>query len=85
MVSYHMGIGNLQHVLSDYDGGRAGPYAQLYFDSAPGHHTAAYDLLAGLGDDSSLYYWRVLGALQIMGLYRTERPALAKLASLQTA
>jgi hypothetical protein len=60
-------------------------YAQLYFDSAPGHHTAAYDLLAGLGDDSSLYYWRVLGALQVMRLYRSDRQALARLASLQTA
>jgi hypothetical protein len=85
VVSYHMGIGNLQRVLSDYDGGRPVSYAQLYFDSAPGHHTAAYDLLAGLGDDSSLYYWRVLGALQIMRLYRTDRPALARLANLQTA
>ncbi len=85
VVSYHMGIGNLQQVLRDYDGGRPVPYAQLYFDSAPGHHTAAYDLLAGLGDDSSLYYWRVLGALQIMRLYRTDRPALDRLANLQTA
>jgi hypothetical protein len=83
--SYHMGIGNLHHVLTDYDGGRAVPYVQLYFDSAPDHHTAAYDLLAGFGDDSSLYYWRVLGAVQIMRLYRTDRGALSRLASLQTA
>jgi Transglycosylase SLT domain len=83
--SYHMGIGNLQDVLDDYDGGRAVPYAQLYFDTAPGHHTSAYDLISGFGDDSSLYYWRVLGAQQIMRLYRTDRAALTRLSSLQTA
>jgi hypothetical protein len=83
--SYHMGIGNLHNVLADYDGGRAVPYVQLYFDSSPGHHTAAYDLLSGFGDDSSLYYWRLLGAVQIMRLYRTDRTGLSRLASLQTA
>ena len=71
--SYHMGIGNLQNVLNDYDGGRAVPYAQLYFDTAPDHHASAYNLISGFGDDSSLYYWRVLGAEQIMRLYRTDR------------
>jgi Transglycosylase SLT domain len=83
--SYHMGIGNLHQVLGDYDGGRAVPYAQLYFDTAPDHHAVAYNLLAGFGDDSSLYYWRVLGAAAIMRLYRTDRPALVRLASLQSA
>ncbi len=83
--SYHMGIGNLQNVLDDYDGGRAVPYAQLYFDTAPDHHTSAYDLISGFGDDSSLYYWRILGAQQIMRLYRTDRAALTRLSSLQTA
>ncbi len=83
VVSYHMGIGNLQQVLHDYDGGRPVPYAQLFFDTSPGDHAAAYDLLAGFGDDSSLYYWRVLGAVQIMRLYRTDGAALARLAALQ--
>jgi Transglycosylase SLT domain len=83
--SYHMGIGNLQDVLDDYDGGRAVPYAQLYFDTAPDHHASAFDLLAGFGDDSSLYYWRVLGAQWIMRLYRTDRPELNRLIALQTA
>ena len=32
-----------------------------------------YHLLSGFGDDSSLYYWRILGAAQIMRLYRTDR------------
>lgn len=81
--SYHMGIGNLQHVLSDYDGGRPVPYAQLYFDTGPNRHRAAYDLLAGFGDDSSLYYWRLLEAVQIMHLYRTDRAALTRLSTLQ--
>jgi hypothetical protein len=83
--SYHMGIGNLHQVLSDYNGGRSVPYVQLYFDSAPDHHRTAYNLLAGFGDDSSLYYWRLLGAVQIMHLYRTDRSALVRLASLQGA
>ncbi len=83
--SYHMGIGNLQDVLDDYNGGRAVPYAQLYFDTAPDHHASAYNLISGFGDDSSLYYWRVLGARQIMRLYRTDRAALTRLSSLQTA
>ncbi|HWE10611.1 MAG TPA: transglycosylase SLT domain-containing protein [Solirubrobacteraceae bacterium] len=81
--SYHMGIGNLQQVLGDYDAGRPVPYGQLYFDSAPGRHPAAFKLLASFGDDSELYYWRILGAVQIMHLYRTDRPALTRLTALQ--
>jgi hypothetical protein len=83
--SYHMGIGNLHQVLADYDSGRSVPYAQLYFDSSPTRHAAAFRLMAGFNDDSVLYYWRVLGAVQIMHLYRTDRGALERLASLQTA
>jgi hypothetical protein len=83
--SYHMGIGNLHDVLGAYDGGRSVPYVQLYFDSEPDHDPAAYKLLSGFGDDSELYYWRLLGAEQIMHLYRADRGALTHLASLQTA
>jgi hypothetical protein len=83
--SYHMGMGNLQQVLDDYDGGRPVPYVQVYFDSTPDRHAGAYNLLAGLGDDSELYYWRILGAVQIMRLYRADRPALTRLAALQTS
>jgi soluble lytic murein transglycosylase-like protein len=83
--SYHMGIGNLQRVLDLYDGGRAVPYPQLYFDTAPDHHSDAFALISGFGDDSSLYYWRLLGAQRIMRLYRTDRPALQRLTALQTA
>jgi hypothetical protein len=83
VVSYHMGIGNLAQVLADYNGGGDVPYAQLYFDSSPDRHPAAWRLLSSFGDDSSLYYWRVLGALQIMRLYRADHAALTRLASLQ--
>jgi hypothetical protein len=81
--SYHMGIGNLGNVLGAYGDGSV-PYVQLYFDTAPGHHDAAYRLLSSFGDDSWTYYWRVLAAEQIMGLYRTDRAALARLSALQT-
>ncbi|MGH2868223.1 MAG: hypothetical protein ACRDNK_11745 [Solirubrobacteraceae bacterium] len=83
--SYHMGVGNLHQVLSDYNGGHAVPYVQLYFDSAPDNHGTAYRLLAGFGDDSWLYYWRILGAVSVMRLYRSDRTALTRLASLQNA
>ena len=40
---------------------RAGPgsYAELYFGRTPTRQPAAYRRLAGLGDDSSTYLWRV--------------------------
>jgi hypothetical protein len=81
--SYHMGIGNLHQVLGDYDGGLPVAYAQLYFDTDPTRHRAAYNLLAGFGDDSSTYLWRVLAGAQIMRLYRTDRGALTRLSTLQ--
>ncbi len=83
--SYHMGIGNLENVLSAYDGGNPVPYVQLYFDTAPDSHPGAYRLLSGFGDDSWTYYWRVLGAEQIMTLYRSDPTALRRLSALQTA
>ncbi len=82
--SYHMGIGNLRDVLGAYDG-RPVPYVQLFFDTAPDHNAAAYSLLHSFSDDSLLYYWRILAAEEIMRLYRTDRAALVRLASLQTA
>jgi hypothetical protein len=85
VVSYHMGIGNLQQVLADYGGGSSVPYVQLFFDTAPDHRGGAFRLLSGFGDDSSLYYWRLLGAEQVMRLYRGDRAALGRLSSLQTA
>jgi hypothetical protein len=81
--SYHMGIGNLQHVLADFDDGHPVPFAQVYFGSTPNDHASTYDLLGSFSDDSELYYWRVLGAEMIMHLYRTDRAALAHLTQLE--
>jgi len=82
--SYHMGIGNLAGVLAAYDGGASVPYVQLYFDTSPDRHGTAYRLLSSFGDDSWMYYWRVLGAEQIMELYRSDPAALRRLNALQT-
>jgi soluble lytic murein transglycosylase-like protein len=84
-VSYHMGIGNLQSVLQQYDGGQPVPYAQLFFDTSPERHPGAFALLQGFGDDSSLYYWRVLAAEGIMSEYRSNPGALTHLTALETA
>jgi hypothetical protein len=83
--SYHMGIGNLQSVLRLYNGGHAVPYVQLYFDTAPTRHAAAFRMIQGLGDDSALYWWRILGAVEIMHLYRTDRAQLRREVALQLA
>jgi hypothetical protein len=80
-VSYHMGVGNVQSVERAY-GTDGAPYAELYFDSTPLVHPAAYKLLARFGDDSSNYYWKLLGAERIMRLYRTDPTALERLATL---
>jgi hypothetical protein len=84
VVSYHMGIGNLQDVLRDYGGGEV-PYAQLYFDSTPLHHPAAWTRLASFGDDSSTYLWRVEAARDIMRRWREDPASLERLDVRQTA
>ena len=92
VVSYHMGIGNLAGVVRAYTGDE-GPidsvirdadidYARLYFDSSPIVHRAAWEQLASFGDDSQTYYWRVLGALGIMHLFRDDPARLERLAEL---
>ena len=78
VVSYHMGIGNLQAVLRDYGRERV-PYVQLFFDVTPLHHPAAYARLSSYGDDSSTYLWRVRAAQDIMRLWRADRAALERL------
>jgi hypothetical protein len=82
-VSYHMGIGNLESVLKLYGHGHV-PYAQLYFDSTPLRHAAAYARLAGFGDDSSNYFWKLGAAEQILRLARTNPGALVRQSTLQT-
>jgi len=98
VVSYHMGIGNLEIALRRYLGatGSTPPvaklvsdnslsYAKLYFDSTPLRHPSAYAWLYHLGDDSESYLWRVRAATQILALYRTNRSALARQAALEHA
>jgi hypothetical protein len=82
VVSYHMGIGNLQGVLGAY-GDDDASYAQVFFDSSPDHHPRAYRLLTRLGDDSKTYLWRVLASKEVMRLYREDRARLRRLARLQ--
>jgi hypothetical protein len=93
VVSYHMGIGNLAGVVRAYAGRNEDPidsvvrdadidYSRLYFDSSPVLHRAAWERLASFGDDSQTYYWRVLGALGIMHLFRDDRGRLERLAGL---
>jgi hypothetical protein len=84
VVSYHMGIGNLQSVLAAYDDEDAS-YAQLYFDASPDRHPRAYRILTGLGDDSKTYLWRVLASSEIMRMYRQDREELSRLDRLQNA
>ena len=81
VVSYHMGIGNLQAVLRDYGRERV-PYAQLFFDVTPLHHPAAYARLSSFGDDSSTYLWRVRAAQEIMRLWRDDPAELEHLQAL---
>jgi hypothetical protein len=82
--SYHMGVGNLQRALVAY-GKPAIPYAQLFFDSTPLRHPAAWRLLASLGDDSSTYLWRIGAAKNIMSLYRDDPRKVAARAALQAS
>ncbi len=89
IASYHMGIGNLENVIEAYvgEGGKAGStaatvaeneidYSRLYFDSSPQSNAAAYDLLAGFGDDSSLYSWRIRASRGILDDWRRDPAAL---------
>ena len=83
LVSYHMGIGNLEQVISAYGGDRPS-YVRLFFDSTPLRHAPAWRLLSGFGDDSSTYYWRVLAAQEIMRLFREDPATLQRRDELQT-
>jgi hypothetical protein len=84
VVSYHMGMGNLETVLAAY-GQSDVPWAQVYFDATPDDHPRTQRLLAGLGDDSATYLWRVYAAREIMRLHREQPGELRRLARLHTA
>src|SRR5919202_1531360 len=73
IAAYHMGIGNLQGALRAY-GEPDIPYAQLFFDSTPLRHAAAWRRLAVLGDDSSTYLWRGAAGPRAMGPFRRRPP-----------
>jgi soluble lytic murein transglycosylase-like protein len=82
LASYHMGVGNLQNVIKAFGAGTVS-YPRLFFGSAPDEHAAAWRLLTGFGDESSLYLWKVLAAVRIMHLYRGDRAELARQQALQ--
>jgi hypothetical protein len=84
VVSYHMGIGNLENVLAAY-GEDDVSWAQVYFDATPSDHPETYELLSGFGDDSATYLWRVYAAREIMRLYREDQDELRALARLHGA
>jgi hypothetical protein len=84
VVSYHMGIGNLQQALARY-GDDDIPYAQLFFDSSPLRHARAWSFLASLGDDSSTYLWRIRAAAEVMRLSREGPAALRRQIALQAS
>jgi len=84
VVSYHMGVGNLQTVLGLYGEGNVS-YTRLYFDATPLRHPRTHAKLASLGDDSSTYLWRVLAAKEIMRTYRRDRQRLERVSALQNA
>jgi hypothetical protein len=84
VVSYHMGIGNLENVLAAY-GEDAPSYARLFFDATPDRHPQAYRLLTSLGDDSKTYLWRVYASREAMRMYRENPTELTRLSRLQAA
>ena len=55
------------------------PYAQLFFDSSPLRHAAAWRTLAALGDDSSTYLWRIGAARDVLRLLRDDPGELLRL------
>jgi hypothetical protein len=78
VASYHMGVGNLQNVIKAFGGDDEPPYAELFFDSSPLRHAKAWEILAGLGDDSSTYLWRVEAAKDIMRRWRDDPAKLER-------
>ena len=96
VVSYHMGIGNLEGVLRTYAGVADGTpiadlvadrrlsYPRVYFDSGPDLHRDAWQALRGFGDESADYLWKVLASKQVLALYRDDPDRLAAVATLAT-
>ena len=97
VVSYHMGIGNLETAIRSFTGASQKTpiaevvasgelsYAELYFDSGPSDHAETYEFLSGLGDESSQYLWKVRASEEILESYRSDPEALDATAELATA
>jgi Transglycosylase SLT domain len=94
IVSYHMGLGNLEEAIRDYADDSSTPvrdivardkisYAKLFFDTSPLRDPDAYATLTDLSDDSKTYYWRILAAQRIMRDYREDPGALSRIQDLQ--
>ncbi|MGI8632146.1 MAG: transglycosylase SLT domain-containing protein [Solirubrobacterales bacterium] len=94
-VSYHMGMGNLENVISAFvrPGDASGPigevvdrhdlsWGQIFFATTPRRNARAHRILRKLSDDSATYYWRVLAAAQIMTLLRDDTDELRQLSRL---
>ncbi len=96
VVSYHMGIGNLESVLRAYaHAGDETPigqlvserklsYPEVFFSSGPDAHRSAYELLTSLGDESDDYLWKVLASEQMLRTYREDPDRLGEAAELAT-
>jgi len=84
VVSYHMGIGNLESVIAAYGAEVPPSYTQLFFDSSPQTHREAWEILSSLGDDSSLYFWKVEASRLIMERWRRDEAELQAFADLAT-
>jgi soluble lytic murein transglycosylase-like protein len=87
LAAYHMGVGNLQGVLRRFgsEPDDPVPYAELFFDSSPLRHAAAWRMLAALGDDSSTYLWRLGAAREILRLLRDDPDELGRREALHAA
>ena len=97
-TSYHMGIGNLESVISDYVAPRRPrastratveayelTYPRLFFDSGPLRNPRTFRRLSGLGDDSRTYLFRLEAAREILRLHAEDRPELRRLVALHGA
>jgi hypothetical protein len=81
LAAYHMGVGNLQQIIA-LSGEDSPSYARLYFDATPARNPAVQRRLAGLGDESATYLWKLHAAAEIMRLYRHDPSGLARLEGL---
>ena len=98
IVSYHMGIGNLESVIEAYVSPRRPArttratvrryglsWARLYYDSSPRRNPRTWRLLTELGDDSRHYLFKVLASREILRLARQDPDELERRIELQTA